>query len=559
VDDIHLADRHSLALLARIKKEASLASSSRLALIVSSTPDFHLMAAPLGLEFKLMKLAPLESDEVISIANQELGSALPPRAKILISNWAGGNPSYARHLVRFVIEKGGIQRINGNWQDSPVIEKLDFPYTFHHAVVFQYEQLGTKCQMLLKIARVVGQTFSGDLLKATLEGDFSADELRGALQGLVEKGIFTQLEPKGNFKFSQAIWSDVVAAKSLAGEQKQIYLKLATAVEAGAPAPAGDPIRFLANCYMGCELQEKIADWASRAAVHLQERGSSTDAAVYFRASIQARMSILSQSPMTANDAKVLLGELSVALPSLALAFHEESLTIADQVLTRVPEELVPIDRAEALRQKALIFLHANRISEAEQVLNMALQLVEKQDASELYAMLLATIGSAMEARGDLEAATQCLTKSFQVIGDGPVQNRDFYWEQLNRFGRIHARLQDRVTARKLFESARAHARQAGSISGEVKAIINLAGILSAEGQIQQALLLLDTALELTMRSGDHFDEARICYNQGRLFLGIHENDQARKRLERAVSISRELGWKEGIALATQALGLLKL
>ncbi|MBI5547535.1 MAG: AAA family ATPase, partial [Deltaproteobacteria bacterium] len=547
-DDLHLADSRSLAILADVLRRAE--GAHGLALLgTSSSPA----AATLGIPGLVpLALGPLSAEEVVQVAGQKIGGRLPGRAAALIRDRAMGNPFYARQLAQLLVDTGSIQLLGDGWQVSPAIEQFAVPASLQLAVEAQLDRAGGPCITLLRVAAVAGQSFSEDLLRQTLGSDFP---LQAAVAEALERGLLLPVEGAAQtLRFAQAVVRDALLAKALRADLKQLHLRLAQAIEAGAPAPEGDREPALADHYLAADVADRAIYWAARAATELQERGLLAAAATYHKMALQTGLPLLGRPPVTERNAAWLLRQLALALPCLTRVCQSDALALAEAVLDKVPTGSATAERAEALRQKALLLIQASRIAEAERALDEALRLVRHSRDPEALATVLGDQGAALEARGDLEGAAEKLTESFQTVGARPTRNQDFYWEHLNRLGRVYARLQNMVKAKEFFNLARDQARRVASLVGETKTVINLAGVVAAEGSPTDALALLDRALELALRSGDRVEQARIHYNAGRLLLTARRNGEARERLQLAAEAAREVGWREGLALAGQAL-----
>jgi tetratricopeptide (TPR) repeat protein len=477
---------------------------------------------------------------------------LPERAAAIVRERALGNPYYAKQIAQLLADKGAIQRLGEAWQISPAIEQLAIPATLQHAVEAQLDRLTPACQTTLRLAAAAGASFSRDLLIGALGVEFP---LGGALNEALDRGVLLHVEGAADtFRFAQVMLQDLLLNKALRADLKQLHLRLAQAIEAGAPPPEGDRERALADRYLAADIPDRAIYWAARAATLLQERGLLVAAATYHRAALNAALGPLTRPPITERNASWLLNQLALALPCLARVSQDDALAQADTIFAKLHPGLAPAERAEALRQKALLLVQASRVPEAEKAIEEALTLTAPLNDAEVRATLLGDLGAALEARGDLEGAAQKLTESFKTVGARPTRNQDFYWEHLNRLGRVYARLQNLAKAREFFDLAREQARRVSSVSGEAKAIVNIAGVIASEGQVPDALVLLDLALELAQRVGDRVEQARIHYNAGRLLMGNHQDAEARERLQKAAAAAREVGWREGLALASQAL-----
>ena len=76
-------------------------------------------------------------------------------------------------------------------------------------------------------------------------------------------------------------------------------------------------------------------------------------------------------------------------------------------------------------------------------------------------------------------------------------------------------------------------------------ALNNLALLAGAEGRREEALALLEAALELCVRQGDRHREAALRNNAADLLHGAGRSEDAMAELKRAVALFAEVGGSE--------------
>ena len=128
------------------------------------------------------------------------------------------------------------------------------------------------------------------------------------------------------------------------------------------------------------------------------------------------------------------------------------------------------------------------------------------------------------------------------------------FWDLLNRLGRIHLRMKQVDRASALFQHAREQARGVGSLVGEARIVTNLAAVFGQKGQLPEARKHFEEALTLSERAGDRLGMARVEINLSRLVGSMGDARAARDLADRGLKHAQAVAWREGIALATQAL-----
>ncbi len=546
LDDLHLADRPSLEVLDEVLVRAK---DAQLALVATARPGDTDRLLP---RVARRELSPLEPRDVVRLARLELKDAeLPPSAEKLLVARTEGNPFYTRELVRLLIQEGGIQLRGGTWTAMPALDALALPESVGLLVQARLDALSAGARLLLRTASVVGRVFPLDLVAAAIDTPI---DLQLALHECTNHGVLAAVpSPPGCWQFAQAMVHDTVFRAITRPDRRNVHARLAEALEHGAGAGGDHPAVLMARHFLGAEQYRKAIRYMGVAGERLAARGAHDEAAELFTQALGiAAKDILKGAVTTEDSAQYLLGLSGKAVQERAFAAPDKAVAAADEALARVPTHLAARERAEVLRQKGAALLKLSRPEAAEEALNEALKYLAGAEAGDARAAVLAEVAAAREAKGDLPGAATLLMQGFQDIAQAGA--RALVWRYLNQLGRIHLRLKQPAKAREFFENARAQARASADLVGEAKALANLAGSLAAQGDVQAALAQYAQALELAAKAGDRVGAARVHYNVGRLLLTSGSAAEGAERLELALKQAHELGWREGIAAASQAL-----
>ncbi|GEN06694.1 serine/threonine protein kinase [Myxococcus fulvus] len=539
VDDAHHADVASLELLVALVR----ASGSRVSLIATTAPE----ALPVAItSLPLSVLGGMPRPELRALLAAAFGA--PPSAEVeaLVLERSNGNPSFALELMRALVERGAVQRLGGALQATAPLGEAVLPDSLGLALGSRLDLLPPPLQRFLSRAAVEGAVFSAALVRASLSDEVVEADVPELL--VVDGWLAEVKELPGCLRFTQELARQALLERLPVSALRRAHHALAEAL--GQEAFVAEPAR---EVRVADHLLAAGAPGASaaceRAGERLSARGEWRAAFDYFRRA-------MGESPGATLAARLWqLGMLTRACTCLTQVDPASVASVAEPWLGRLPDTEAPAARAELVRRIAAAELKLGQVAAAEARL-LAIREAAATEP-EVEAWVLGEHSRAREARGDIAGAVELVTRAFQRMGGKPARAPDFYWEHLNLLGRLQLRLQQPEKARVSFTHAAEQARATGSLVGQARALSNLAGLRVLAGDHAVALTELERALHLAEQAGDSQEAARIHYNAGRLLGAGGQVAEARERLERARERSRVAGWREGEALATQALGAL--
>ncbi|TQF14680.1 AAA family ATPase, partial [Myxococcus llanfairpwllgwyngyllgogerychwyrndrobwllllantysiliogogogochensis] len=536
VDDVHHADVASLELLVSLLSTPG----SRVGLVATTVPDVLPVAlAPLPLSV----LEGMPRPELRALLGAAFGALPSAEVEKLVVERAQGNPSFALELMRALVERGAVQRLGGSWQATAPLGEAALPDSLGLALGARLDLLPPQLQRFLTRAAVEGSVFPSALVRASLPAE---DAVEDAAELLVADGWLVEVaERPGCLRFMQELSRQVLLERLPASALRRSHQELAEVL--AQDAFAAEPAREVRVAdHLLAAAAPGAAAACERAGERLSARGEWRAASDYFRRA-------MGDAPGATPAARLWqLGMLTRACTCLTQVDPAAVEPLAAPWLEKLPDTESPAARAEVVRRVASADLKLGRVAAAEARL-LAIRTVAAADP-EVLAWVLGEQARAREARGDIAGAVDLLTQSFQRMGGRPARASDFYWEHLNLLGRLQLRLQQTEKARASFTHASEQARATGHVVGQARALSNLAGLRVLAGEHAAALAELERALVLAEQGGDAQEAARIHYNVGRLLGAGGRADEARERLERARERARLAGWREGEALATQAL-----
>ncbi|MEW5742107.1 MAG: protein kinase [Myxococcota bacterium] len=549
VDDAHLADTSSLAFLSELISQAS---SAPLAVVASARP-----VAVAGLErLPQRTLKPLGGAELRQILEQQLRGPLPDELVRTVVERAEGSPFLARELTRTLVDTGALTMQGGVWRATRTQAEVTVPMSVAQLFQARFDGLSAPARQLLRCGALAGRVFPLELVAAALGA--RAQDLQAAVTECTRKGFLEHAEAPGCLAFKAELFQESVRAGVPEADARALHKALGEALEKGLPSGDAHPAEAMARHFEAAGQRRKASTYFSAAAERLVHRNAFAAATDSYLKAIRLVERDLVASGVTDAGAWGHYLELAAkAAAAQAVVSPPAALALVEEALAKAPAELPARLKGECQRQRGSLLLKLGRPAEAEAALQEALTALEKDASPETRASLEVEVSAAREARGDFGAATLLLVDCLKRVAGKKLVDRDLLWRTLNQLGRLHLKTGQAAKAKEFFENAVAQARQVRSTVGETRALANLAGALGAGGDAAGAEKLFLDALALARGAHDRIDVARIEFNLGKLAASQGKTADARTRLETALALAGQVGWREGVAAATQALNAL--
>lgn len=173
-EDIHWADPASVDTIIQL---LPLATALPILLIFAGrqetdSPGWRLVAQPretLGDALTEIRLQPLtEDDSRALVANLLEIESLPDSVRDAILTRAEGNPFFVEEVIRMLIERGAIARVDDRWVANEAITAVEIPETLHGLLLARIDQLPDDAKRSLRVASVIGRQFPVRVLERVL-------------------------------------------------------------------------------------------------------------------------------------------------------------------------------------------------------------------------------------------------------------------------------------------------------------------------------------------------------------------------------------------------------
>jgi DNA-binding CsgD family transcriptional regulator len=504
-DDVHWADRTSLAAILDIARDAT---PGCLIVLTYRTDErspaldsilAELDRERLSAEIHLARLSLADVDRMLAaILNSNTGT----RADILhlVARLSGGNPFLVEEVTRSVLDRaGGIEALG-----SRRITEIEVPRSVNDAVRRRTEELSQGASAVLSIAAVAGVRFDFPLL-SELSGT-SEEQLLAILKELISAQLVVE-EAEDTFAFRHALTREAIRSQLLLRERRSLSRRIALALESRYAAASAMPVEDLA--------------W------HFFEAGEWAPA---FRYSREA-------------------GEraLSLYAPAEALSHLTRAIEAGERV---ADAPLAETHRLRGSANEAIGNFEAAR-TDYERAASLAISPPEARTQWQALIDLGLLWASRDYTRSEpyYRSALELARQMNDPLAMG---------HSLNRLGNLYSNRGDFDNARQLSEEALSTFRQAGDQLG-VAQTLDLLGMTCLQGmQFERSVTYYREAIELL----DHLGERRtlasalssiqVCAStyQTSMLPPALPLAEAAALGERGLAIARKLGWRSAEAYA---------
>jgi class 3 adenylate cyclase/tetratricopeptide (TPR) repeat protein len=475
--------------------------------LLESRPAFGSAAR----HFNSMPLEPLPEAAMRELL-AGLVPGLPDDAVTTIINRADGIPLYAVETIRMLIAEGRLEEADGTYRPIGALGELAIPDTLRSLIASRLDALEQADRALLQRAAVLGQTFTVETLAALT--DATAEDLVQRLRALVRREILTvQADPRsperGQYGFVQGLTREVAYGTLSRRDRRERHLAAARHFEAlGVDELAG----ALASHYL--------------AAYHSSESGAEADAVA-----AQARLALRG-----AADRASALGAYAQAAAYLAQAL-----------------EVAPgaAERADLLERAANALELDAQHGQAIEAARQAIEAYRAAGDSSAAARVTGILGSAMIASGGFTEAATLLVDALASLSDNSPELRA---DLEVRLSRAHMRNDDSPEAVAAADRALALAEPRAILMVIADALNNKGAALESVGRWREATVLLEGAVRIAEQAGVVELHLRALNNLASVLSG-DDPERATKIVEDALELARRLGVRTSYYFLVQHLG----
>jgi predicted ATPase/class 3 adenylate cyclase len=257
IEDVHWADASTLELTREL---TGLCEERPLVLYVTARPESQSALEELPSQLEV-QLDPLDETGIAELVANMLDGAAPAGLVPWVVERTTGNPFFVEELVRSLLDRGILQRSNGNWLLQAGWEEGDLPPTVEGLLASRIDLLPRPSVEVLQAAAVIGRVVPIALLDGVLGREATRE-----LAILVDRALLDHVtdERGPTVAFHHALVLDVAYARLLRRQQRSLHRRVAEVAEA-LHGSGDDVVDLLArHLYLG-EAGTKAIEYLARA------------------------------------------------------------------------------------------------------------------------------------------------------------------------------------------------------------------------------------------------------------------------------------------------------
>ncbi|HEV8628016.1 MAG TPA: AAA family ATPase [Acidimicrobiia bacterium] len=536
LDDLHWADRGSVAMLRHVARTATrhrllIVGTYREAELEQSHPLSEAFGA-LRRETELedVRLRGLDAKATAALLSALGGHEMSEAASEEWRVATDGNPLFLRELLRYFVEEGKVSRdAAGRWTTDRPIKELGIPPSVRDVLVSRLARLSEPARKLIG----VGCAFEGPVIFNVVSdvAGLTEDEALDALDEAVRAQVVRYAGGGDAFAFTHALTRSAVYAELSPPRQVRLHRRLAEALEAAygeraAPAHAGE---IAAQYHRSASLPgaERGVDPALLAAAHAEATAAHETAAGFLRMALDLLPTGDDRRPR-------LLGRLGMAL-TWSLAF-EEAAPVAVEAAEAIAATEGNDDAVEYLAEAAYVCALAGSPSHA-------------------WALAAKGLARGQTRRGVAWARLLSLDAEREAAEDPD-------------FPGIPRDKPERGEAAAILRAAHLDPMGPGPMEAvcatrdEILTSTNLPVLFYWAGEYASSITRLEPELELSLTRGQFARAARCCCLRSMSLTALGRIDDARRSLEDAKTLADRVGRpifnvlqaQEGLAFALEGL-----
>lgn len=537
LEDAHWMDPLSKDLLEMLGRAAQ---RLPVGLLVTQRPPDASLAEGLVLKdlpnSTIVRLEHLSNDEAAQLLKAKLarmfGPDVTPSPALLdlLIRRSEGNPFFLEELLNFLKDQGVSP------DDPKAATSLDLPSSLQSLILSRIDQLSESQKTTMKLASVVGRTFSLHTLLG-VNPSFREKQVAEDLDSLgkLELTPIQSYEPEPTYMFKHGVTQEVAYQSLPFGTRAKLHNDIGLYLETGGQDAKTEQLDLLAYHFDRSENRDKKRHYLLKAGESAQSRYANSAAIDYYQ-KLLPLLKVEEKVPVLVQLGQVLelVGKWREARDTYESALRD-ALELKDPRLEARCRSAIG-----ELRRKEGEYVDALQWLEGAQKLH---ELVGDEAGQ---ADVLHLSGTVNAQRGEFDRATALYERSMAIRRQQGDKRK--IASLLSNLGIIAWYREDLNTARRLYEESLAIRREIGDRWSIANSLNNLALLLSDHGEFATARGFLEECLAINRELGDRWAISNSLSSLADVALDQGDFTAARAFLVEGTAISRELGDRVAIA-----------
>src|SRR5919106_540080 len=231
--------------------------------------------------FKEIELRPLPSDAARQLIGNAANGEVPDTVAELLAERSGGNPFFLEEAFRDLVERGVLERRNGDWSLAVGVDELAVPALVQGALQARLDRLDPKTREVVNVAAVIGRTFG----QAPLERLVPHDELTHALTELQRIDLIVEVRrrPHPEYRFRHGLVQEVAHASLVQSKRRKLHHRVGDALEEIFKESPEQAYGLLARNFEVADVPEKAVEYLLKAGDAARAIYADQEALEYYR------------------------------------------------------------------------------------------------------------------------------------------------------------------------------------------------------------------------------------------------------------------------------------
>jgi tetratricopeptide (TPR) repeat protein len=497
-EDLHWIDGETQAVLDSLVDSPG---SARLLLLVNYRPEYqHGWGSKTA--YSQMRLDTLAVEIAGELLEALLGDdpGLAPLKQLLVKR---GNPFFLEETVRTLVEMKALDGSRGRYRLTQPLQALQVPSTVQTILAARIDRLSPEDKGLLQTASVVGKDVPFTLLQAI--AGLPEEALRGGLdrlqaaEFLYETGLFPDLE----YTFKHALTHEVTYGSLLQERRRELHARIVDAVERLYADRLAEHVDRLAFHAVRGEVWEKATSYLKEVGQKAAARHAHPEAVASFEHALAA-LARLSQTPDRQAQAIDLRLDIRLSLVTLGdwgrvLVHLRQAEPLAEALGDQTRQAVIAGSLAH-------YFFLMHQYEQGREAAQRSLEFATRVGDLASGRLGRYVLGQLLYALGDYEPAITHFMRDIAMASpDGAerwrpgetvmwsVHERRWLAQSLAEVGRFAEGI-------AVATEAVALAEQADYPLGLVNALLALGFVLLRQGDVEQAVRVLERCAEASRR-----------------------------------------------------------
>ncbi|MGI8929089.1 MAG: ABC transporter substrate-binding protein [Candidatus Limnocylindrales bacterium] len=340
LEDLHWSDEATLALLEELLPAAENGAICFLLVHRSDAdnPAWQLVDRARRRFRRLfleLELQPLPDMDARALAEVDAGGELPSDVAQLFAERAGGNPYFVGEAVREMLERGALERRDGN---LVLVGVASIPARLHEALQARLGRLGVDARELIATAAVIGRSFGLTLLEQVLP----RTRLLSTLSELQWLGLIVQERsgPVPEYRFRHGLVQEVAYASLVEASRRDLHRRVGEALEGIHPEASQAEWGVLARHFAAANDVERAADYHQKAGDAARSLYANDEALVHY----ERALAFLDQLGDSERARLTLFKVANTHHLAFDFGLANEAFTKAFEIPERAPQRLEPTE-----------------------------------------------------------------------------------------------------------------------------------------------------------------------------------------------------------------------